>query len=199
MPHLFLYFSLNRTTFTHNEYIPFELLTNVVSKVKKCYHCKVIQNLTDTKLRALQQEYDRLQHYLQTKQDLGLYSANKQQADRFYKVVKTGKKYPLSIRNDLIRIEHNPDTIAEYWCRIPVKIARGGLWIGLIRPYEPIPKDAKLCESKLYKRDNHWFLDVVVEREVSEKTEYQNVIGVDMGIRHIATSIDLATSKTVFY
>ena len=54
--------------------------------VKKCYHCKVIQNLTDTKLMALQQEYDKLQHYLQTKQDLGLYSANKQQADRFYKV-----------------------------------------------------------------------------------------------------------------
>ncbi|HEY7695188.1 MAG TPA: hypothetical protein VH797_03700, partial [Nitrososphaeraceae archaeon] len=92
----------------------------------------------DTKLMALQQEYDNLQHYLQTKQDLGLYSANKQQADRFYKVVKTGKKYPLSLRNDLIRIKHNPDTVAEYWCRIPVKTVRGGLWIGIIRPYEPI-------------------------------------------------------------
>ena len=50
---------------------------------------------------ALQQEYDNLQHYLQTKEDLGLYSANKQQANRFYKVIKKGKKYPLSIRNDL--------------------------------------------------------------------------------------------------
>jgi transposase len=99
----------------------------------------------------------------------------------------------------LIRIEHNPDTIAEYWCRIPVKIVRGGLWIGLIRPYEPIPIDAKIRESKLYKRDNHWFLDVVVEKEVSEKTGYQNVIGIDMGIRHIVTSIELTTSKTVFY
>ena len=103
-----------------------------MSTVKKCYHCKVIQDLTDTKLMALQQEYDKLQHYLQTKRDLGLYSANKQQADRFYKVVKTGKKYPLSIRNDLIRIKHNPNTIAEYWCRIPVKTVIGGLWIGLI-------------------------------------------------------------------
>jgi IS605 OrfB family transposase len=147
---------------------------------------------------ALQQEYDNLQHYLQTKQDLGLYSANIQQADRFYKVVKTGK-YPLSLRNDLIRIKHNPDTVAEYWCRIPVKTVRGGLWIGIIRPYEPIPKDAKICESKLFKRDTHWFLDVVVEKEIPEKTEYQNVIGVDMGIKHIATSIELATSKTVFY
>jgi hypothetical protein len=34
---------------------------------------------------------------LQTKEDLGLYSANKQQANRFYKVIKKGKKYPLSI------------------------------------------------------------------------------------------------------
>ena len=136
--------------------------------VAKCYHCKII-GLTNIKQMALAQEYENLQHYLQTGEDKGLYSANKQQAGRFYKVVKTGKKYPLSIRNDLIRIKHNPNTIAEYWCRIPVKIVRGGLWIGIIRPYEPIPKDAKICESKLYKRDTHWFLDVVVEKEVSEK------------------------------
>ena len=69
--------------------------------------------------------------------------ANKQQADRLYKVIKKVKKYPLSIRNDLIWIEHKPSTIAEYWVRIPVKSVKGGLWIGLIKPYEPIPTDAK--------------------------------------------------------
>ncbi len=170
--------------------------------VKKCYHCKVIEDLTNTKLVALEQEYDNLQHYLQTnrKEDLGLYSANKQQADRFYKVVKKHKKYPISIRNDLIRIEHNPTTIAEYWVRIPVKLIKGGLWIGLIKPYEPIPKDAKICESKLYKKDNRWFLDVVVEKDIPEKLQYQkNVIGIDMGIRHIATSVELTSAKTKFY
>ena len=80
---------------------------------------------------------------MQTKEDLGLYSANKQQANRFYKVIKKGKKYPLSIRNDLIKIEHKPSTIAEYWVKIPVKSVKGGLWIGLIKPYEPIPTNAK--------------------------------------------------------
>jgi transposase len=130
---------------------------------------------------ALQQEYDNLQHYLQTKEDLGLYSANKQQADRFYKVIMKGKKYPLSIRNDLIKIEHRPSTIAEYWVRIPVKSVKGGLWIGLIKPYEPIPTDAKICESKLYKKDNSWFLDVVVEKDIPEKLQYKNLIGIDMG------------------
>jgi hypothetical protein len=104
--------------------------------------------LTNTKQVALQQEYDNLQHYLQTREDRGLYSANKQQADRYYKIIKKTTKYSLSIRNDLIRLEQ---------VRIPVKSVKGGLWIGLIKP---IPKDAKICECKLYKRDNRWFLDV---------------------------------------
>jgi transposase len=130
---------------------------------------------------ALQQESDNLQHYLQTKEDLGLYSANKQQADRFYKVIEMYKKYRLSIRDDLIKIEHKPSTIVEYWVRIPVKSIISGLWIGLIKPYEPIPTDAKICESKLYKKDNSWFLEVVVEKDIPEKLQYKNVIGIDMG------------------
>jgi putative transposase len=113
----------------------------------------------------------------------GLYSANKQQADRFYKVVKKHKKYAISIRNDLIRIEHNPTRIAEYWVRIPVKLIKGGC----------------ICESKLYKKDNRWFLDVVVKKDIPEKLQYQNVIGIDMGIRHIATSVELTSTKTKFY
>ena len=171
-------------------------------KAKKCYHCKVIEDLTNTILLALQQEYDNLQHYLQTKEDL--YSANEHtlanEANRFYKVIKKCKKYPLSIRNDLIRIEHKPNTVAENWVRIPVKSVKGGLWMGLIKPYDPIPTDAKICESRLYKKDNHcWFLDLVVERYIPEKLHYQNVIGIDMGIRHIATSVELASGKTRFY
>jgi len=108
-------------------------------------------------------------------------------------VIKKGKKYPLSIRNDLIRLEHDPSSIAEYWVRVPVKAVKGGLWIGLIKPYEPIPKDAKICECKLYKRNNRWFIDVVVQKDIPEKLRYQNVIGIDMGIRHIATSVELAS------
>ena len=92
--------------------------------VKKTYHCKLIRQV------VLQQEYDNLQHYLQTKEDLGLYSANKQQANRFCKVIKKGKKYPLSIRNDLIKIEYMPCTVAEYWVRIPVKSVKGDYGLG---------------------------------------------------------------------
>ena len=31
------------------------------------------------------------------------------------------------------------------------------------------------------------------------RTEYQNVIAIDMGIKHIATSVELASNRTVFY
>src|SRR5215469_2522230 len=71
-------------------------------------------------------------------------------------------------------------------------------WVN--QPYEPIPADAKVRESKLYKKDNHcWYLDVIVEKDIPEKLHYQNVIGIDMGIRHIATSVELANGLTKFY
>lgn len=50
--------------------------------VKKCYHCKVIEDLTNTKLAALEQEYGNLQHYLQTRENRGLYSANNECDDK---------------------------------------------------------------------------------------------------------------------
>jgi hypothetical protein len=39
--------------------------------VKKTYHCIVIR-LTNTKQVAVQQEYDNLQHYLQTREGISL-------------------------------------------------------------------------------------------------------------------------------
>ena len=38
-----------------------------------------------------------------------------------------------------------------------------------------------------------------MQRDIPAKTEYQNVIAIDMGIKHIATSVELATNRTVFY
>jgi hypothetical protein len=46
-----------------------------------------VTSLAKRKQQFLDIEYDNLQHFLQTKEGRGLYSANKQQAQRFYKVV----------------------------------------------------------------------------------------------------------------
>ncbi len=57
----------------------------------KTIRCK-IWKATRAKQAALEGEYDNLQLYLQTGVDDGLYSANKQQADRYFKKIKKGKQ-----------------------------------------------------------------------------------------------------------
>ena len=141
--------------------------------------------LTATKQQLLQTEYDNLQRFLQTGEDLGVYSANKQQAKRYYKTIKPGHQYPLSIRNDLIRIQHKPNTIAEYWLRVPVKGRRGGLWVA-IRPHQPIPDDAEFLEAKIKRKRKGWFADIVIQKQI-EPLRTRNILAVDLGERVIAT------------
>jgi len=118
-------------------------------KVKKTIKAKVVF-LTKIKRQLLEQEYENLQRFLRGEKDAPLYSANKQQALRFYKHVKPDREYPLSIRKDLLKIERRDTKIAEYWARIPVKGRRGGVWVA-IKPHCLEP-DMETCESKLFKR-----------------------------------------------
>ncbi|MGB6591965.1 MAG: hypothetical protein WBE68_10705 [Candidatus Nitrosopolaris sp.] len=76
---------------------------------------------------------------------------------RRYEVSSFENLYYISRRIKWISLQTS--NIAEYWVRVPVKLVKGGLWIGLIKPYEPIPKDAKICECKLYKRDANGMVD----------------------------------------
>ncbi|MDI6847871.1 MAG: hypothetical protein QMD23_07095, partial [Candidatus Bathyarchaeia archaeon] len=89
-------------------------------KAKKTIKAKIVY-LTNVKQRLLEEEYGNLQRFLRGEK-VELYSANKQQAKHFYKKIKPNKKYPLSIRKDLLKIERRNTKIAEYWTRIPVKV-----------------------------------------------------------------------------
>jgi len=89
-------------------------------EVQKVVRAKVV-GLTNVKRRILDHEYEGLQRFLQGDPSVELYSANKQQARRFYKRIKPEREYPLSIRKDLIRVEHCSTKFARYWVRIPVK------------------------------------------------------------------------------
>jgi hypothetical protein len=89
-----------------------------MSLLKKTHRCKVIP-LINTKQVALLQEYDNLQHYLQTREGRGIYSANKQQADRFYKIIeKTTNWYGLIfhlVTESLLPLFHlDSSTLGQY-------------------------------------------------------------------------------------
>jgi len=80
-------------------------------KVKKTIKAKIV-HLTKIKRRVLEEEYHNLQRFLRG-EGAELYSANKQQALRFYKKIKQNKEYPLSIRKDLLKVEKQNTKIAE--------------------------------------------------------------------------------------
>jgi len=156
--------------------------------------------LTKRKRQFLNDEYDKLQHFLQTGENLGLYSANKQQAQRFYKVVKKGKEYPISVRCDLLKIKRIGNAVSEHWAKIPVKGTRK-LWVA-IKPHRAFPEGFKVCESKLYRRDGKFYLNVAVTGEVGLNMSFHKVLAVDLGERTIATTVLLCNgviSKPHFY
>ena len=146
-----------------------------------------ITSLTKRKHQFLNIEYDNLQHFLQTKEDLGLYSANKQQAQRFCKVVKPFQEYPLSIRNDLLKIKRVGNRISEYWAKLPNKSTRQ-LWVA-IKPHRAFPSEFKVCESKLYRQCDKFFLNVTVKFEVEVNLAFRKILAVDLGERTIATTV----------
>ena len=154
--------------------------------------------LTNIKHQILDHEYEGLQRFLHGDFSVELYSANKQQAKRFYKQIKPEREYPLSIRKDLIRVERRDTKLARYWVRVPVKLRRGGIWIA-IKPHCDIKADYEICESKLIRRDGEYFLHIVVKREIELKTSYSSILAVDLGIRHVACSVDMLSGETHFY
>lgn len=149
-----------------------------------------ITSLTKRKQQFLNTEYDNLQHFLQTKEDVGLYSANKQQAKRFYKTVKPFQEYPLSIRNDLLKIKRVGNSISEYWVKIPNKNTRQ-LWVA-IKPHRAFPEEFKVCESKLYRRNGKFCLNIAVKIEVEANLAFRKILAVDLGERTIATTVLLS-------
>jgi putative transposase len=166
-------------------------------QVRKVVKAKVV-GLTRIKRQILDHEYEGLQRFLQGDPSVELYSANKQQARRFYRHVKSEREYPLSIRKDLIRVECRDTKVACYWVRIPVKLRRGGVWVA-VKPHCEIAADLEICESRLLRRSGEYFLHLTVKREVEIKTSYSSVLAVDMGIRHVACSVDTRSGETYFH
>ncbi len=93
-------------------------------RATKTIRCKV-WNATKSKQDALNHEYNHLQAFLQEGEDKGIYSATKQQAKRYYKQIKKGKQYPISLRRDVIRVERRDTKLVRYWIRVPVHDIRG--------------------------------------------------------------------------
>lgn len=165
-------------------------------RVAKTIRCK-IWKATRAKRTILEDEFNNLQLYLQSGIDDGLYSANKQQADRYFKKIKKGKQYPISLRNDLIRIEKKDTKLVKYWIRIPVAGRRGGLWLP-IKPHCDFPNEFEISESKIVKKKDGFYIHVTISKEIAQKQSCSSILAIDLGERVIATVCNSLDMRPIF-
>lgn len=176
-------------------------------KVKKTIQGGIV-NLTNIKEKLLDEEYERLQELLELERrgldflplhdkiKSKLYSANAQQALRYYKKLKD-KEYPISVRKDLIEIRKCDSDVCDYFVKVPVGGRRGGIKVP-VNTHQDIKDDWEIGESKLFRRDDRFFVDIVVQAEVEEKKNYEGVLAFDLGIRNFAVSVELPSRDTQF-
>ncbi|KXA96759.1 hypothetical protein AKJ38_02640, partial [candidate division MSBL1 archaeon SCGC-AAA259I14] len=167
-----------------------------MKKVKKTVQGGIV-NLTNVKESLLDCEFENLQKFLRGDEDVELYSANKQQAERNYEKIKDGKEYPVSIRKDLIDIRECDSDVGDYFVKIPVAGRYGGVKVP-INTHMGIGEGWEICESKLFRKNGKFYLNVTVEIEVEEVEEYEGVLGTDLGLRNPVVSVALPSRKSEF-
>lgn len=144
------------------------------------------------KVEKVRKEYRNAQDYLQG-EDTELYSATKQQMDR--RAGKEDKEQPLFIRNDTFEVAKRDTELTDYWARLPVASIHGGVWIP-ITPHTDIDKDWEIGDSKIVRKDYGFELHLTVKKEVEEKPEYDGALGIDLGLKKLATATDVPLSDT---
>jgi putative transposase len=148
-----------------------------------------IVGLTRRKQELLDNEYTNLQLFLKGKKAARLYSANKQQALRYYKIIKPDKEYPISLRNDVINLKK----AKRFWfLKIPVAGQRGGVRLP-IKPHRDIPTEGKLCESKLIRirkgNGERYIAMLVFDIPTPPVKVPSSILAVDLGERFPATAV----------
>jgi len=145
------------------------------------------------KLEAVQEEYRNAQSYLQGEDDVELYSATKILMDR--RAGKEDKEQPLFIRNDTFEVVKRDTALTEYWARIPVASVYGGVWIP-IQPHTDIQEGWEIGDSKIVRKDYGFELHLTVKKEVETQKDYNGALGIDLGLRKLATTTDVPLSDT---
>jgi len=158
----------------------------MLKAVSKTIKAKVIAP-TNRKQSILEREYQGFQAVIYG-EGADLYSATRQQAERFLKRIKSPKHrhYPLILRRDVIRLERQDTDIANYWLKFPCFGVRGGIWLAL-KPHCDIPDDCSIREAKLIRPKLAWFIHLTIERLVDEPTiNSGRLLAIDLGERYLA-------------
>jgi len=150
-------------------------------------------SLTRVKEAKISSEYWNFQRALKG-EDVPLYSATKQQAQRKKRSWRGDGEHPLILRRDCFKVKDLGLKLARWWAKIPV--FGGSIWCPIQFPYMQGPLLKKdIRETKLVRRGHEWFLHITVQQNVELNVPSASVLAVDFGERHIATSVEYANGK----
>jgi len=172
-------------------------------KLRRTIHAKLVLDRRG-KREAVAREYNAWQRELQGSEER-LYSATKQQAERFkwrvkkqnHHVLKRHREYPVILRHDCVKLQKQKGSIFHWWIRIPLHPE--SVWVPIQLPYEQEPLlKHELRECKLLHGENdEWFVNITVQKDARLKRKYASILPVDMGVRKLATTIE--NGKPRFY
>lgn len=163
-------------------------------KVEKTVQAGVVE-LTNQKRKELETEYQNLQKHLQGEDDVEVYSANKQQAERFYDTIKEDKEYPISVRKDLIDVQKCESNIADYFVKVPTAQRYGGLKLP-VKTHTEIKDDWEIGESKIIRSDGSFYINITVSYEIEEETSINGIYGIDLGLRNPVVGVALSVAES---
>jgi len=124
-----------------------------------------------------------------------VYASYKTQARWYWNKMKK-QNFPISLSNQKLKIKETRCKLTKYWVRIPVKAKIGGIWLP-IKAHCKFPKDYKLGESKLLKKEEYFEIHIVIRKEVKIKKSYSSILAIDIGEKVLATV--LLNGRPMFY
>jgi IS605 OrfB family transposase len=153
-----------------------------------------------SKREAIEQEYNAWQ--LQGRNER-LYSATKQQAERFKQRVRKQnghglkvREYPMILRRDCVKLQEQERSMFQWWMRVPAYPK--SIWAPIQLPYEQESLlKHELRECKLIRDGEEWFVNVTIQKEARLRRKYATVLPIDIGVRKLATTIE--NGKPNFY
>jgi putative transposase len=169
--------------------------------LQRTVHAKLVLD-RKSKREAIEHEYNAWQRELQGS-DERLYSATKQQAERFKQRVRKQnghglkvREYPMILRRDCVKLQEQENSMFHWWIRVPAYPK--SIWVPIQLPYEQEPLlKYELRECKLIRDGAEWFVNVTIQKEARLRRRYATVLPVDMGVRKLATTIE--DGKPNFY
>lgn len=167
---------------------------------KKTIKAKLL-DLRNRKEELLRGEYDNWQRFLRGDSTASLYSATRQQAERFLRRIKkqngsgiNPKEYPMILRRD---VYHANTKMTPYWLKIPVYGVRGGINVP-IKTHMVLTEKMVFREAKLIRRDDEWFVFLTVEEDIPTNVT-EHALAVDVGIHNMAVTVNSSQGQPKFY